>query len=142
VELATTVNALLAYLPETLREQPSIGTEKDGVKDILGAHWPEALQEERYQIGETGISSPVDISVLAGGQGSYSAVVVDGTTVTPEQRGVILAVIDPGSGEVLFSGGFDTYASQTESDLAAAAIDSAPVGAIVALQPMMRELLS
>ena len=63
----------------------------------------------------------------------YSAVVVGGVTVTPEQRGIVLSGIDPQSGKVIAADGFDTYLMATESDRLAAAINALPAGTVVAL---------
>ncbi|KPV48022.1 hypothetical protein SE17_40310, partial [Kouleothrix aurantiaca] len=81
----------------------------------------------------TGVRSPVDIGVLSGGAVHYSAVIVDGVTVTPKQRGIVLVLIDPSTGKVRSTGGYDTYLSADESDRLAAAISAAPDGTIVAL---------
>ena len=86
-----------------------------------------------YQIGTSGVQSPADISVLAGGSVHYSAVIVDGVTVTPKQRGIVLALIDPATGKLRAAGGYDTYLATDESDRLAAAIAAAPDGTIVAL---------
>ncbi|NTW03016.1 MAG: hypothetical protein HGA19_17325 [Oscillochloris sp.] len=133
VKTLITLNGLLSRPGERLDNQPSINIESGQLRETLRKIWPEATDAKLYTIGTTGVQSPVDIGVLAGGSVKYSAVIVDGVTVTPEQRGIVVALIDPASGKVLDAGGFDTYSSALESDRLAALIDAAPDGTIVAL---------
>ncbi|KAB8143773.1 hypothetical protein F8S13_07650 [Chloroflexia bacterium SDU3-3] len=128
-----TMNGLL-NATGSLDAQPPVSMDKKAaLAETLQELWPEARAASLFAIGTTGVHSPVDISVLAGGPVKYSAVVVDGVTVTPQQRGIVLALIDPADGTLLSSGAFDTYLSSQESDRLAAAIDAAPQGTIVAL---------
>jgi hypothetical protein len=113
--------------------QPPVAAERGQLRETIQRLWPEAADPTLYQIGRTGASSPVDIGVLAGGPIKYSAVMINGKAVTPRQRGIVLALIDAQSGEVLSSGGYDTYLSADESDRLAAAIIAAPDGTIAAL---------
>lgn len=127
-----TINGLLQTgLP--LDIQPAIASSGTDLRALLGQRWPGLLEQGLLMIGRTGVQSPVDISVLAGGPIKYSAVVVDGQTVTLQQRGVVLAQIDPRSGRVIWAGGFDTYQLASESDRMAAMIEALPPGTIVAL---------
>ncbi len=141
-----TVNGLLNVSDQIYREHPTIArpelsdessgdmpSSPQSLRRAISEVWPQVVDPSLYQIGTTGVTSPVNISVLAGGSIKYSAVIVDGETVTPQQRGIVLAVIDPNSGQTLTSGGFDTYQSELESRRLAAAIQAAPQGAIVAL---------
>lgn len=128
-----TTNGILTTFPRAYKTQPSIALADQTVRELFAKDWPQLLEPANYQIGKTGQLSPVNISVLAGGQGSYSAVIVDGITVTPKQRGIVYATIDQYSGKVLDSGGFDTYLMQSESDQLAAMINAVPSGTIIAL---------
>lgn len=132
-ETLITLNGLLNRPGIGVGQEPAVTIEGGALHATLRQLWPEALDEQLYVIGTTGTRSPVDISVLAGGPIKYSAVIVDGVTVTPEQRGIVYALIDPVSGEVLDAGGFDTYQSSEESDMLAAILNTASVGTIVAL---------
>lgn len=129
---AMTINGLL-NATGTIDTQPVVTMANAELRPTLEQLWPEALAPALYQIGTTNTSSPVDITVLAGGPIKYSAVIVDGVTVTPEQRGIVIALIDPTQGTVLDSGAFDTYLTADESDRLAALINAAPAGTIVAL---------
>jgi interleukin-like EMT inducer protein/membrane protein YfhO len=131
-ESALAVNGLLA-LVQTWDTQPSVSAQQGTVREVLARSWPEGIDSGLYSIGDTGVRSPVDISVLAGGVNGYSVVLVDGVAVTPEKRGIVFAAIDPVSGEVLDSGGFDTYLSEAESNRLASVLGAVPGGAIVAL---------
>jgi hypothetical protein len=107
--------------------------EKGNLNEILMTYWPQIASPDRFQIGQTGVQSPVSISVLAGGQNNYSAILIDGLTATAPQRGIHIVVVDSISGQILSQGAFDTYLSPVASDQAAHLLDDAPVGAIVAL---------
>ncbi|MEI8167845.1 MAG: interleukin-like EMT inducer domain-containing protein, partial [Chloroflexales bacterium] len=130
---AITLNGLLSRPGVAPDAQPSVAAEGAQLHTILRQLWPEAVDKPLYAIGTTGVQSPVDIGVLAGGPIQYSAVIVDGVTVTPRQRGIVLALIDPASGKLIAANGFDTYASSDESARMAALISSAADGTIIAL---------
>lgn len=133
VETSIAVNSLFKRKDQPIDAQPVVGMERQQLHKTLAQLWPEAVDPALYQVGTTGVRSPVDISVLAGGPVKYSAVMVDGVSVTPKQRGIVVAQIDPSTGKLLAADGFDTYLSATESDRLAAAIGAAPDGTIVAL---------
>jgi len=132
VTTSIAINGLL-NTGQPIDAQPTIALDKGQLNATLLEDWPEAVDPALYQIGKTGVQSPVNISVLAGGPIHYSTVIIDGVAVTPQQRGIVLALIDPQSGEVLDATAFDTYASEDESNRLAAALSAAPPGAIVAL---------
>ncbi|MFN8495814.1 MAG: DUF6541 family protein [Caldilineaceae bacterium] len=132
VTTSIAINGLL-NTGQPLDAQPTIAIDKGQLGATLQEAWPEAVAPALYQIGKTGVQSPVDISVLAGGPLHYSTIIVAGVAVTPQQRGIVLALIDPQSGEVLNATAFDTYVSEDESNRLAAALSAAPAGAIVAL---------
>lgn len=131
-QTSITLNGLLS-LGQPIDAQPALSLDGGKLREELSRLWPEAADPALYQIGTTGARSPVDISVLAGGPIKYSAVIVDGVTATPEQRGMVVALVDPDTGKLRAAGGFDTYASADESDRLAALINAAPDGTIVAL---------
>lgn len=128
-----TINGLLRHTESVPFMQPTIASNEGVVTDLIADIWPEILDNKHYQIGETGAYSPVDISILAGGAEEYSAVIVDGEAVTPQSRGLIVAMIAPDSGEIMAATAFDTYLSTRESDNFANMILSAPEGTIVAV---------
>ncbi|CAN5532771.1 hypothetical protein BH10CHL1_BH10CHL1_40040 [soil metagenome] len=130
--MSIAINGLLNQ-PGQLLAQPAVDMEHKQLHETLRQFWPAALEPALYLIGKTGVRSPVDISVLAGGPIKYSAIIVDGVTVTPQQRGIVLALIDPKSGQVLAADGFDTYQTEAQSNRLAAAISAAADGTIVAL---------
>jgi hypothetical protein len=133
VETSIAVSSLFKRKDQSIDAQPAVGMERKQLHKTLAQLWPEAVDPALYQIGTTGVRSPVDISVMAGGPVKYSAVIVGGVSVTPQQRGIVVAQIDPSTGKVLAADGYDTYLSATESDRLAAAIGAAPDGTIVAL---------
>jgi|GEM_PF-841247 len=131
---STTVNGWLNAFPQSYQDRPAVAAPDGSLRETLAKQWPEPLNPDYYQIGRTGKYSPVDISVLSGGKSApYSAIIVNGETVSPEQRGLIMALIDPVTGEIIAGDGFDTYMSAAESDRFAAAVSAAPTGVIVAL---------
>ena len=133
VATSITLNGLLNRPGQPFDNRPAVTLDGGQLRATLQNLWPEAVDPARYQVGTTGVASPVDIGVLAGGPIHYSAVIVDGTSVTPQQRGIVMALIDPASGKLFAAAAYDTYLSTDESDRLAAAIRAAPAGTIVAL---------
>lgn len=131
-QTSISINGLL-IAGQPLGTQPTIASDDGHLHETLAPLWPETGDPLLYQIGETNTQSPVDLSVMAGGPVKYSAVIVDGVTVTPEQRGIVVALIDPHDGAVLDAAAFDTYLAEAESNRLAALINAAPAGTIVAL---------
>ncbi|MCB9143689.1 MAG: hypothetical protein H6646_15600 [Anaerolineales bacterium] len=88
-------------------------------------------------IGSTGVQSPVDIEINSGGATQDIAFI----TVTPPdgepqdasagRRGYNLTAIDPQSGAILDTRGFDTWANEFEAEQMASFIESLPDGTIV-----------
>lgn len=128
-----TINGLLTLPTETPFTQPALAAEDGNLQTHLAELWPQVVSSDLYKIGTTGQTSPVEIGVLAGGPGGYSAVIINGETATPEQRGMVIAAVNPQTGSLIFGEGFDTYASTTDSNSLAAAINNLPNGTIVAL---------
>ncbi len=128
-----TLNGLLNLPGDSLNTRPTLSADEGNLHTTLAELWPEAVDPALYMIGTSGVQSPVALSVLAGGPIRYSAVIVDGVTVTPKQRGIVIAMIDPQNGTVLKAGGFDTYQSAAEADRLVSMIEAAPNGTIVAL---------
>ncbi|MCB9419868.1 MAG: YfhO family protein [Ardenticatenaceae bacterium] len=127
-----TINGILWHTGERPFQQPALAAEDEPLDDVLAAYWPELIQPDLYTIGSS-VPSPVAISIIAGGGAKYSAIIIDGETVTPEQRGLIHAFIDPQSGDLLESGSYDTYISERQSNRLATAVQALPAGTIVAL---------
>lgn len=128
-----TLNGLLRHTEDNLFAQPAIMSDKGPTTELLTKLWPEMLDSENYVIGETGTTSPVDISVLSGGLEEYGAIIVNGETLTPEERGLIVVMVDPVSGKVIATEAFDTHLSERESDSFGRMVLSAPAGTIVAV---------
>lgn len=128
-----TTNGLLLAANGDLYRQPVVQSDQADLRRTLQASWPEAVDDGLYRVGETAVISPVDISVLASGIDGYSSIVVDGVTVTPQQRGLIVATVDPASGDVRQTAAFDTYLSAQQSGRFAAFINAVPNGTIVAV---------
>jgi Interleukin-like EMT inducer len=128
-------NAFLSIPDAGAGAQPTLDSDtlKQPLRSLLSERWPALSDPAWYAIGSTGVSSPVDIGVLAGGPIKYSAILVDGKLVTPERRGIVMALIDPKSGKVLSADGYDTYQLESESDRLAVTIETAPASTIVAL---------
>ena len=131
--MSLSINGLLNRPGRPLDTQVTVEMDRQQLHATLQQLWPQALAPTLYQIGKTAVRSPVDISVLAGGPIKYSSIIVDGATVTIQQRGIVLALIDPQNGRVIAADAFDTYRSAAQSDRFAAAIGAAPNGTIVAL---------
>lgn len=84
-----------------------------------------------YGIGQTGVTSPVDIAVQSNAE--FGSIKVAGREVSPLKRGYNLAVIDPGSGAVIDVRNFDTGGSSIlESRALTDFLAKLPAGAIVA----------
>ena len=126
------INGLLDA-SQTSSGQPPVSSDSGQLHTTLQQLWPATVDPALYQVGQTGVRSPVDLSVLAGGPSHYSAVIVDGVTVSPHQRGMLLALIDPQTGTLALKESYDTHLSADQSDRLAAAINAAPDGTIVAL---------
>ena len=127
-----TANGFLTQLPDSYQNHPLVAIETDDSYNYLAEAWPDLFQSSRYEIGTTSTQSPVDLSVLSGGQSGYSAILVDGVTVTPQQRGLLVVTIDATTGQHQVTN-YDTYASETASDQFSTLIESLPTGTIVAV---------
>jgi hypothetical protein len=95
----------------------------------------EEIREGGYEIGDTGVTSPVNILVKSAGEevGDFGHIYVGGRNVSPDERGYNVVVLDPGSGAVEARGHFDTFASEEESTRLAEFIMGIPDGRIVAV---------
>jgi hypothetical protein len=95
----------------------------------------EAAGQEPYLIGATGISSPVALVVRSAGEevGDFGHIYLNGRDVSPGERGYNVVVLDPASGQVLFTAAFDTFASEGASQALATFIEKLPPGVIVAV---------
>ncbi len=95
----------------------------------------EEVRLGQYDIGRTGLVSPVSILVESAGQevGDFGHIYLNGRNVSPEGRGYNLAVIDPTDGAVEAVAHFDTHLDETASQKVADFIKAIPRGRIVAV---------
>jgi hypothetical protein len=94
---------------------------------------PEVARTRSYQIGHTGVASPVDLVVRSGGRdaGRQASIRVNGhEVVSRRHRGYWVAGLDP-DGRPLGLGKFDTHRAVGESARLAAFIGVFPPGSIV-----------
>ena len=94
---------------------------------------PRQVLPANRAIGGTGLETPVDLEVNAGPDfafitAGFGASAVDAST---HRRGLNLAVIDPDTGQVLATRGFDTAANTYEAAALREFIDQVPAGKIV-----------
>lgn len=70
----------------------------------------------KMEIGETGVTAPVDIETYSGGGSNWSRedIWINGVSVSPKKRGYNIAVIDPASGAVEAVASFDTWENKKE----------------------------
>jgi hypothetical protein len=95
----------------------------------------ESIRDGDYSVGQTGVSSPVNILVKSAGEevGDFGHIYVDGRNVSPDERGYNVVVLDPTSGAMEARGYFDTFASEEESTRLAEFVARIPEGRIVAV---------
>lgn len=110
---------------------------KDGLNELLFATYQlplSAVHQDDYTIGETGIVSPVDISVTASGfdAGRLGEIFVTGRNVIERRRGYTLVALNARTGAVERSDRFDTFADPNESRRLAQFVAALPRGTIVA----------
>ena len=86
-------------------------------------------------IGQTGVESPVNLVVQSAGQevGDFGHIYVDGQTMSPNERGYNVTVLNPQSGEVDRTAVFDTHLDGEASQALAAFLADVPPGHIVAV---------
>ncbi|MBI4786380.1 MAG: hypothetical protein HY782_04970 [Chloroflexi bacterium] len=91
-------------------------------------------QQDDYAIGNTGVTSPVDIAATGAGfdAGRFGELFVAGRNVVPSQRGYHLVAVNPQSGAVDRVGSFDTFSGPAESARLAQFVEQLPTGEIVA----------
>ncbi|MDE3092098.1 MAG: hypothetical protein KGJ80_22210, partial [Chloroflexota bacterium] len=110
---------------------------RDGLNDFVFATKTEpinATRQDDYQIGETGVVSPVDIAVTGAGfdAGRFGEIWVAGKNVIESKRGYHLVAINPQTGTVDRVAVFDTLADEGESARLADFVTQLPRGEIVA----------
>jgi len=95
----------------------------------------EGIRDGDYSVGQTSVSSPVNILVKSAGEevGDFGHIYVDGRNVSLDERGYNVVVLDPASGALEARGHFDTFASEEESTRLAEFITGIPDGRIVAV---------
>ena len=134
ISSGTPINAYLNQNEEGLYAQPSINIPLPELKKLVAENWPEvAADDSLYTIGDTGINSPVDISIISGGIDSYGGILIDGESVTEERRGLHVVVLDPESGELMGVEVFDIFRFDRDSAKFAHMIDQIEEGNIVIL---------
>jgi hypothetical protein len=112
---------------------------KAGLNDVLlesaYAASPRNVLPSQFGIGNTGVTSPVEITVNSAGlnAGDFAYITVNGQDASTHRRGYNLAVIDPGTGAVVTGAGFDTWANQYEAQDLVDFVASIPQGYIVAV---------
>ncbi len=96
---------------------------------------PHDVLPGNYAIGNTGLTSPIEITVNSAGlnAGDFAYITVQGEDASTHRRGYNLAVIHPQSGAVVEKAGFDTWANEYESQDLANFIADIPEGYIFAL---------
>jgi hypothetical protein len=96
---------------------------------------PHDVLPANYAVGNTGLTSPVEITVNSAGlnAGDFAYITVQGEDASTHRRGYNLAVIHPQSGAVVDKAGFDTWANEFESQDLADFIAQIPEGHIVAV---------
>ncbi len=89
----------------------------------------------QYDVGQTGLVSPVSILVESAGQevGDFGHIYVNGRNVSPEGRGYNLAVVNPTDGKVETVTHFDTHLDEAASQEMAYFLNAIPRGKIVAV---------
>lgn len=94
----------------------------------------DATRQDDYAIGDTGVTSPVDVAATGAGfnAGRFGEIFVAGKNVAENTRGYHLAAINPQTGAVERSASFDTFADANESARLAQFIAELPRGEIVA----------
>ncbi len=95
----------------------------------------EQIEDGEYAVGDTGVTSPVNILVKSAGEevGDFGHIYVDGRNVSPDERGYNVVVLDPATGDVEGRGQFDTFASEEEAARLAEFLGGVPEGRIVAV---------
>jgi hypothetical protein len=95
----------------------------------------EEIREGAYVIGDTGVTSPVNILVKSAGEevGDLGHIYVDGRSLSPDERGYNVVILDPASGAIDGRGHFDTFSSEEESARLAQFLGGIPEGRIVAV---------
>jgi len=91
------------------------------VLDFAYAASPSDVLPGSFEVGSTGVTSPVEITVNSAGlqAGDFAYITVDGEDASTHRRGYNVAVIDAQTGVVVQTAGFDTFANEFESqDLA------------------------
>jgi hypothetical protein len=110
---------------------------RDGLDDFAfaAATTPSnATHQDDYLIGDTGVTSPVDISATGAGfdAGSFGEIYVDGKNAVDDKRGYQLVAVNAQSGLVDRVASFDTFADANESARLAQFIELLPRGEIIA----------
>jgi hypothetical protein len=112
---------------------------KPGLNEVLFefayAASPHDVLPGDFAVGNTGVTSPVEITVNSAGlnAGDFAYITVQGEDASTHRRGYNLAVIHPQNGAIVDKAGFDTWANEYESQDLADFIAQIPEGYIVAV---------
>ena len=112
---------------------------KEGLNEILlefaYAVSPRETLPGQFAIGNTGVTSPVEITVNSAGldAGDFAYITVSDEDASTHRRGYNLAVMHPQTGAVIDTAGFDTFANEFESQDLADFVAAIPEGYIVAV---------
>jgi len=120
---------------------PASATRRGPNRVTLDFAWAKSPREvfpdpaSRAVIGSTGVVSPVNIDVHSFDEAFISLFGADGAEVRASngRRGYNVTVIDPRTGRVIESVGFDTAANPYEADALAAYLAGIPKGRVVAV---------
>jgi hypothetical protein len=120
---------------------PASATRRGPNRVTLDFAWAESPRQvfpdpaSRAVIGDSGVVSPVNIDVHSFDEAFISLFGPDGAEVKASsgRRGYNVTVIDPRTGKVIESVGFDTAANPYEADALAAYLAGIPKGRIVAV---------
>ena len=98
-------------------------------------HYRDSDARSMRRIGQTGVTSPVDLQVVSAGMeaGNEGSIYVNARQRAVGLRGYNVVAIDPASGDVLWSDLFDTLVSSGESGRLAQAVGRLATGTIVAV---------
>ena len=110
---------------------------RDGLNDFtfLTDTFPIGVTRQGdYAIGDTGVTSPVDIAATGAGfdAGRFGEIFVAGRNVIPNRRGYYLVALNSQSGAVDRVGSFDTFDDPAESLRLAQFVEQLATGEIVA----------
>ncbi len=111
------------------------GMNRVTLEHTLPAGWQERRTGASRAIGQTGVTSPVDIAAVgsSGERGEFADIWVDGRRRCKNRRGLNVTAVEPRGGKVLASAGFDLHRDAFSARQLRRFIEALPPGTIVAL---------